>query len=52
MFKTYKDALLAGEYPVGEPTLNDIVKLPTMHGDSKDGFVYILHKNPTWKDCL
>ena len=37
MFKTYKDALPEGEDPVGEPTLNDIVKLLTMCGESKSG---------------
>ena len=35
MFKTYKDALLEGEDPVGKSTLNDIVKLLKMRGESK-----------------
>ena len=37
VFKIYKDALLEGEDPVEEPTFNDIVKLLTMCGESKDG---------------
>ena len=37
MFKTNNDALPEGEYPVGEAPLNDIVKLLTMHGESKYG---------------
>ena len=35
MFKTYNDALPEGEYPVGEPSFNDIVKLLKMRGDLK-----------------
>ena len=38
MLKTYKDAIQEGEYPVGEQTLNGIVNLLTMCGESKYGF--------------
>ena len=37
MFKTYMNALPDGDDILGEPTLNDIVKLLTMHGESKSG---------------
>ena len=37
MLKIYKDTLPEGEYPVGEPTFKDILKLLTMHGASKSG---------------
>ena len=37
MFKTYKDALPEDEYPVREPTFNDILKLLIMHDESKSG---------------
>ena len=35
MFKTYNDALPEGQYPMGEPSFNDIVKLLTMRDESK-----------------
>ena len=38
MFKTYKDALPEREDHMSKPTFNDIVKLITMHGESKYGF--------------
>ena len=43
LFKTYKYALTEGEYPVVETTFNDILKLLTMHGESKAGlFTYYI----------
>ena len=37
MFKNYMNALPDGDDILGEPTLKDIVKLPTMNGESKSG---------------
>ena len=37
VFKTYKDTLPEGEYPVVKSTFNDILKLLTMRGESKSG---------------
>ena len=56
MFKTCKDSLSEGEYSVGEPIFNDVVKLMTMRGESKDGlstnYIKFQHSKTVFDEIL